>query len=317
MDTALPLVIVNPTSAGGRTRDVWAGIASELAAGFGPFKCEFTKHGGHANALAATAVREGRRFIVACGGDGTISEVANGILEAGGDAVLGVLPSGTGGDFRRSIDVPNRLKDAVALLRNGRTKRVDAGRAEYQGVKGTRETRYFLGVASFGLSGEVIRRVKENTASWSAILPQTPLSGRVDFAASMLKTAFQTPGKSVIVTVDGREERRLTTINYCIANARYFGGGMKVAPNAILDDGFFDVVNIGNLSPIEILVRSPQLYAGTHLGITGVEHQLAKTVSARAADDQEKILLEVDGELPGTLPAKFEIISKAINVRVR
>src|SRR5918912_3105929 len=141
----LPLVIVNPASAGNSTRESWPAMASDLATHFGAFNCAFTEKAGDGRLLAARAAKEGRRLIIACGGDGTISEVANGILESGCKVELGILPSGTGGDFRRSLNIPARAADAARSLRNGRTREMDVGRATYLNHTGAEETRHFLG----------------------------------------------------------------------------------------------------------------------------------------------------------------------------
>ena len=109
---ALPLVIINPSSASGSTGEAWPAIASDLSSEFGPFQTAFTKVRGDAASLASDAARKGIQFIIACGGDGTVSEVANGILSSGKDVELGILPSGTGGDFRRSLEIPAQSRAA-------------------------------------------------------------------------------------------------------------------------------------------------------------------------------------------------------------
>ena len=114
---SLPLIIVNPESAGGATRDAWPKIASDLRSHFGAFAVAFTTRAGEGTELAAEAARKGARFIIACGGDGTISEVANGILNSGKDVELGILPSGTGGDFRRTLGISMRTRDSTKILR--------------------------------------------------------------------------------------------------------------------------------------------------------------------------------------------------------
>ena len=118
----LPLVIVNPTSAGGATGSAWPKLASDLSSYFGSFKNVFTKGTGDATALASEAARKDTPLIIACGGDGTISEVANGILNSGKDVELGILPSGTGGDFRRSLEIPSQPRAAAHILKTGRTR---------------------------------------------------------------------------------------------------------------------------------------------------------------------------------------------------
>src|SRR5215212_4788134 len=179
----LPLVIVNPASAGNSTLGSWPAMASELATHFGAFNCVFTAAPGDGRVLAARAAAEGRRLIIACGGDGTISEVASGILESGVDAELGILPSGTGGDFRRTLAIPARAAAAARILRRGRTRRIDVGRVTYLNHAGAEEVRHLLGVASAGMSTDIIGRVKEAGR----------LKGRLSFAVAGARTTLAPP----------------------------------------------------------------------------------------------------------------------------
>ena len=311
----LPLVIVNPESAGRATRDVWPRIASDLRTHFGAFNCAFTEKPGQGIELAAEAARKGTKLIIACGGDGSISEVANGILLSGKDAELGLLPSGTGGDFRKTLGIPARSRDAAGILRHGRTRQIDVGRVTFTREGVEHETRYFLNVASFGMSADVIGRVKEGGPEWLPAKVPKWLTGRVSFGVSMLQTAMQLQATRVIVQLDDEHERHLTVANLCIANARYFGGGMKIAPEAKLADGKFDVVSIGDLGPLKILINAPRLYLGSHLGMEQVGHALAKKVVARPAEKDALVTIEVDGELPGRLPATFQVVPRALRVR--
>src|SRR5688572_18197904 len=120
----LPLIVVNPKSAAGSTRDKWSAIASDLRTHFGPFNVSFTKGPGDGVEIGRRAAEAGRKFVIACGGDGTINEVANGILQAGKDVEFGVLPSGTGGDFRRTLGMSRETREAARELREGETKRI-------------------------------------------------------------------------------------------------------------------------------------------------------------------------------------------------
>lgn len=310
----LPLVIVNPESAGGATGDAWPRIASELSTHFGSFTPQFTRGTGEGIELAANAARKGTKLIIACGGDGTISEVANGILSVDGDSELGILPSGTGGDFRRTLNIPNRVAGAARILREGQTRLIDVGKITFTKDDGEPESRYFLGVASFGMSADVISRVKEGGPDWLPAKGPKWLTGRLSFAVAMLQTAAKKSATRVVVQLDDDPARHMTVANLCIANARYFGGGMKIAPNAKLADGKFDVVSVGDLGAARILANAPRLYAGAHLSMAEVGHALAVKVSARAVDDQT-IEVEVDGEIPGHLPATFQILPKALRVR--
>jgi len=297
----MSIVIVNPSSASGSTGEAWPQIASDLRSQFGAFKVLFTKQRGDAAALANDAARKGAKFIIACGGDGTISEVANGILSSGKDVELGILPSGTGGDFRRTLEIPSRTRDAAKILRNGHSARIDVGRVSYVDLDGTDETRYFVGVASCGMSTKVIERVKADGVS---------------FASALVKTAMRNEPVRLVVQLDDSHERHLVVSNLCIANARYFGGGMKIAPDAKLTDGKFDVIGVGDLSALKIFTSAPRVYTGSHLSMPAVSHALARKITVRAADRGEEVTLEVDGELPGRLPATFQIIPDALRVRV-
>ena len=312
-DTSLPLVIVNPKSAGGSTRDSWSATAADLRAHFGPFSVALTKAPGDGIVIAERAARAGRKFIVACGGDGTINEVANGILNSGLDVELGVLPSGTGGDFRRSLNLPNGNREAAAALRCGRTERIDVGRVTFHDWEGREASRYFVNVSSFGLAASIIERVKSTKVfDW---LPVQTLRGQANFAASTLAKLVDLDPFNVRVTVDG-ESSVLRTINFCMANARYFGGGMMIAPNADLTDGLLDVVNIGDLSSAKIIARGYTLYRGTHLDLPGVGARLARRIDVEAADPRQEIHIETDGELPGRLPASWEVVPSALRVRL-
>ena len=310
----LPIVIVNPRSAGGSTRDKWSAIASDLRSHFGPFSVAFTKGPGDGIELARRAVESGRTFVIACGGDGTINEVANGVLQSGSNAEFGVFPSGTGGDFRRTLGMPNNPREAARALREGHTKPIDVGRVTFTSHDGEQAQRYFLNVSSFGLAAAIIGRVKGDTSlSW---LPVDSLRGRASFALSTLQEVVAIGATSVRVRLDGGEEHGLQTVNFCVANARYFGGGMMIAPEAKLDDGFLDVINIGDINTAKIILNAYTLYRGTHTSLKEVKDTLAKRIEARPFADDQEVHIEVDGELLGRLPAVYEVVPGALRVRV-
>ena len=313
---SLPLVIVNPASADGATREKWPKIASDLRTHFGPYSVAMTEAPGHARTLAAEAAMQGTKFIIACGGDGTISEVANGIMDSNSAAELGVLPAGTGSDFRRSIGVPANVAAAARALRDGRTKIVDAVRVAFINDNGERETRYSVNVASFGLSSKVLDHASSGEAKkWLPGFTPRKLGSKLSYAAATVQTTLAASPADVLVQIDGEAERRLRVAEFCVANARYYGGAMKIAPDAKLDDGYFDVVTIGDASSFRLLTNAPRLYFGAHLRMSEVTHALAKQVIARPADKDKQVRVELDGEVVGRLPATFEIVPRALRVR--
>ena len=313
---SLPLVVVNPTSADGATRDNWPKMASDLRTHFGAFSVEFTEGVGDGRTLAAEAAKQGTKLIIACGGDGTISEVADGIIESKAEAELGILPSGTGGDFRRSLKISANLATAARTLRDGRTRLIDVGRVTFVNDLGERETRFFVNVASFGMSTAVLERQRSGDATkWLPSLGSLKIGSKLSYAAATLHATLQSSPTEVYVQLDEQPERRLRIAEFAVANARYYGGAMKIAPNAKLDDGYFDVITIGDASAFRILANSPRLYFGAHLSMNEVTHALAKQVVARPVRKDDVLRVELDGEVVGRLPVTFQILPRALRVR--
>lgn len=281
---------------------------------FGPFVAAFTKSPGDGTMLAERAARSGREFIIACGGDGTINEVANGIIRSGADVELGILPSGTGGDLRRALGLPLSNRQAAAALRDGKTELMDAGKVTFLANDGEMATRYFLNISSVGLAASVIKRVK--AAKFFDWVPLDGIRGKANFAISALQEVMDIDPVTVRVSVDDGPEKLLQTICLCVANSRYFGGGMMIAPEARVNDGFLDLVNVGDMATAKILLNSLSLYRGTHLSLSEVQSRRLRTIEVKAAAPDVEILIETDGELPGRLPARFEIVPNALRIRV-
>lgn len=309
-----PLVIVNPKSASGATRENWAATAADLRAHFGPFSVAFTRGPGDGTRIAKEAAQRGRKFIIACGGDGTINEVVNGIVQSGEDCELGVLPSGTGGDFRRTLGMPHTNRDAAAALRDGVTKTIDVGKVTFDDHDGNVTSRYFVNVSSAGLAADVIRRVKSaKVFDW---LPVEQLRGKANFAVSTLKEIIEIEPSILRVKFDDGDEHTLQTIAFCVANSRFFGGGMLIAADAKPDDGLFDIVNIGDIGTIRLVLNAHTLYRGTLANLDEVKVTRARKIEISAAEPAREIRIETDGELPGRLPAVYEIFPRVLRVRV-
>ncbi len=312
----LPLVIVNPASADGATREGWPKFASDLRTHFGPFTVTFTEGIGHGRQLAAEAAKGGTKLIIACGGDGTISEVANGIIESNQEVELGILPGGTGSDFRRTLRMPTNTAAAARALRDGHTRVIDVARVTFVSDSGERETRFFVNVASFGMSTEVLSRTASGESKkWIPAFAPRKLGSKLSYAAATLQTTLASSPIEVHVQLDEQAERRMRVAEFCVANARYYGGAMKIAPDAKLDDGFLDVVSIGDASSFRILTNAPRLYFGAHLRMDEVTHALAKQIVARPVRKDEVVRVELDGEVVGRLPATFQIMPLALRVR--
>lgn len=307
-------MIVNPRSASGATRDKWSLTASELRSHFGPFTVAFTKSQGDGTVIAERAARSGRTFIIACGGDGTINEVANGILLSGKDVELGILPSGTGGDFRRSIGMPLSNREAAVALRDGTTKLIDVGRVTFTSHEGDTVSRYFLNISSVGLAASVIERVKSSKVfDW---LPIDGVRGKANFAVSALQEVLNPEPVAVKVRIDNGKESIVQTLCLCVANSRFFGGGMMIAPDAKLNDGLLDIINVGDLKTAKIIANALNLYRGTHLHLDEVKNTHAKRIEILPTGPDQQVPIEIDGEMPGRLPAIYEIVPNSLRIRV-
>jgi YegS/Rv2252/BmrU family lipid kinase len=239
---------------------------------------------------------------VAVGGDGTVYEIANGL--AGRDGVeLAVVPRGTGWDFVRTYRIPRRLEDAVRVALEGKPRTIDLGRVRYRGWDGREAEALFANIASAGMSGAIAMRANESSKA---------LGGKVSYLWATLAVFSRWRNDEVHVAVDG-EARSGRMHDVVVANGRYFGGGMMICPDAVPDDGLFDVLLIGDLSKGDLLLTLPKTYRGRHLPHPKAELLRGATVEVDAA---EPLPLELDGEQPGTTPARFEVVPAALRLRV-
>jgi YegS/Rv2252/BmrU family lipid kinase len=304
------VVIVNPRSQGGKLGKRWPDLAEQLARAF-PFDDVRTQAPGDATRLAAEALRGGAERVVAIGGDGTINEVVNGFFDDAGqpiapNAALGIIPYGTGGDFRRTLNLPVAIADAAAVVAADHRRAIDVGRLELTTSDGGRAHRMFVNIASFGVSGVVDRLVNESGKKL----------GRLSFALATARATWSYKNQRVELVFDGKPDDRVeSTINtVAVANGRFFGGAMMVAPEAELDDGLFDVIAMGDFTFADLVKSGRRLYKGTHLGMDKVSSRRARVVEARPVEPGAIVELDVDGECPGRLPARFEIVPGALNV---
>jgi len=309
-----PLVIVNPRS-GGRARDpgsrYWADLRAVLERRLGPTDVAFTGHAGHAIDLARQAAGAGRELVIAVGGDGTLHEVANGVLAAGTGAAVGYIGHGTGGDFRRTLGIHHRLDAYVAAIADGRHRRIDVGKVRYRTPGGMIEERWFINILSAGMGGLVDRYVAETTKAFGAKAAYLWASTRA------LATCRRARVRCGTTLGGSREERRVDTFLIAVCNGRYFGGGMHEAPMAAPDDGRFEVISIDAQSKLAFPGAMNRIYGGQHVGATGVAHFGCDTLAMDLEDERARtvFLLDVDGESLGGLPIEVTLVPKALTIR--
>jgi len=310
MVTPRTVLIVNPKSQGGRLGTRWTDIADTIGRAF-PFDEAITQGPGDATRLTREALKAGAERVVAIGGDGTINEVVNGFFDERGapvapEASLAVIPFGTGGDFRRTLQLPTALADAAAVIAANHRRKIDVGRLELTTPSGGRAVRMFANIASFGVSGVVDRLVNESGKKL----------GRLAFAVATMRATWSYKNQRVQLVFDGKDRVEATINTVAVANGRYFGGAMMVAPNAEVDDGLFDVIAMGDFTFGDLVASGRRLYKGTHLAMDKVTARRARLVEAEPIEPGGVVELDVDGENLGRLPARFEVVPSSLWVVV-
>lgn len=298
------IVIANPFSGKGRVgRDPEA--FEKLIADVGiDFQLHLTQERGHAIELAEAALADGYRFLVAVGGDGTINEVVNGMMDAQGprapEAVLGVVAAGSGSDFIKTFGLPQDPAEGVKHLAGDNLFDVDVGRVTYT-ENGEQKQRYFPNIAEAGFGAEVVRRAEK--------LPR--FLGRVRYLVSFWICLARFKLRDGKVLLDGRTyEGRLT--NLIVANAQFFGGGMHIAPKAHPGDGKFDVL-IQKGTKRDYIAGITKVFKAEHLPSPVIgEHHAARV----EVTSETPLPVEADGEVLGTTPAVFEIIPGALRLKI-
>lgn len=299
-------VLVNPSSRSGATGRRLPELEGLLRRHVGDYQILCTEREGDGERLAVLAVDRGATRLVIAGGDGTVSEAVSGLLSCGrADAVeIGLLPLGTGRDFARVLGLGTDLEASVARLATGRRRQVDAGRIRCRARTGGERIRYFLNIASIGLSAE--------SARWLALQGQRRRKrGPLSYVVSALVGLARYRMPPVTIRVDDRvvHEGRLSLL--AASNGQYFAGGMRVAPGASIDDGLLDVVIIDGMSRRAALLKFPRLFLGRHVGDRRVRVLRAVVVRAESAAE---VWIEADGEPVGTLPGTIEILPGAVRL---
>ncbi|MER8368246.1 diacylglycerol kinase family protein [Mesorhizobium sp. M1348] len=307
-------VILNPIAGGGRLKRHWPEVAASLKRHFGDFELRETQAEGDAERLALDLAAIGFELVIAAGGDGTASEVADGLLkafrESGRTAELGLLPCGTGIDFARGLGLSNDVDLTLKRIAEAKPRKVDAGCISYVDDHGALASRHFINIASLGLSGATDRAVNADKRK-----------GKVSAKAlfywrtvwEFLRYRFQ----DVAITIDDGAPVEARMALVAVANGKFFGGGMMIAPDAELNDGEFDIVILRAAGKLKLIWDIRLLYGGRHRNHPAITILRGKKVVVEPLGDLQKnaALIDIDGESPGRIPATFEILPGALTLR--
>lgn len=301
--------IVNPAAGQGRVERLWPELLSRLRAGTTDLAVCKTTAAGEATTLTRTALSEDYDRIIAVGGDGTLHEVVNGYFQPDGTAIAAGPPlvpisCGTGTDFNRMLGGRTGL-DAVAYLQSNRIRPVDLLRLDYTSLDGEPAQRYALNIASFGLSSSVVRAVNRGGL---------PLPGQLRYLGAILRALSAHAPFRVALTLDDRPLPDDPVRLVAIANGHSFGAGLRIAPNAMVDDGLLDVTILHDVPILRLLRSARRFYDGRHLSLDGVTAHRGRRLTVRPLTD-DPVWLEADGELLGRLPATVEVVPGAIRVQ--
>jgi len=304
-------VILNPTAGSGGAARKRAAIIRALTVGGAAPEVVQTEGPGDAGRLLRQARHDGVECAVLVGGDGTLNDAVQGYLEDDGRVAqgpaLGLIPSGTGGDFRRTFGLNDGVEEAAQRILDASPRPIDLGLLSVTSHDGQLVRRAFINIASFGIGG-LTDRIVNSTPKW--------MGGKAAFFLGTLRAMLVYKNAPVRVRIDGKVCLEAPIFNVALANGRYFGGGMLIAPDADPSDGLLDVVALQDLSKAESVALSQHIYKGTHLARRGVTVARGRVVEAEALSASTEVLVDMDGETPGRLPLRAELAPGALSLRV-
>ena len=288
------LFIVNPIAGGGKAKSLISLIESQMTKNNVDFKIIITERKRQATEISEKNI-ENYQVIVAVGGDGTVNEVAKGMINKN-RGVLGIIPGGTGNDLARGLGIPLKGQDAIDIILKGNKKEIDIGKVNSYD---------FLNISSVGFDAEVVvnnERIKKK------------VKNHVSYAISVVYTLFKFKDKTMKIEIDG-EKWDEEILLLAVGNGRYYGGGMKILPQAQVDDGCLDICIISNISRLLLLYLFPTIFRGHHIKYKKyVKMHRAKSVKIISEED---FLLNIDGEVIETRQADFSIGDKKLKVIVK
>jgi YegS/Rv2252/BmrU family lipid kinase len=284
------LFIINPKAGKEKALQLIPEIEKEFKNTNEEFIIEITERAGHATELVRKYVNRENYRVYAVGGDGTLNEVLNGMINS--ESCLGVIPSGSGNDFIRSLYKGKLPKNIIRDTINGDIKPIDLAKVD---------DRYFINISSIGIDAEVVNNAKS--------IKRCPfISGKIAYILSAIITIFMYKYRDIQLTIDSKEINIKNTL-LALANGRYYGGGMKVAPDADLQDGLFDICAIEKLSRAKMFILFPKLIKGEHHQIEEVTFYKGKKVTINS---KEEVTVNIDGEIVKRKNVTFEIIPRGV-----
>ena len=296
-------IVINPASAGGKTGQIKEKLLREIIYYFGnDFSYSQTTSEVNASSLSSSAVQSGFETIVAVGGDGTANQVLNGFfnnwISLNPDVKLGIISLGTGQGFAQSLRLPSDLSSQIKIIKDNQIKLIDIGKISF-----TEEhsPKYFLNEFQFGIGALLNKNISPRTKK---------LLGRFAFGFEAVKTLFSYQSEELQLFINGKiiDEK---IIGVVVANGAYTGGGMRLTPNALLNDGLLDVLIIKDMPVTERLISFSKIYSGKHLSLEPFQLLRVESIGCKYHNG---LLIESDGELINSKCAGIEVLASSLNV---
>lgn len=299
--------VVNPASAHGRTKRNWLRLEAYLRQNDLDFAYKFTAKPMEAINITREALYNGYSRIVSVGGDGTLNEVLNGFYDEeyrkiNTESFLTHIPMGTGGDFARMFNISADLSDVYNIMTNFQEYTIDIVKGTYTNFAGLRESRFLINVADVGLGCQTVYTVNNRSKI---------LGGFLSFLTSALISLLTYESQLVTVKIDGNEVYNGKLTMVVVSNGSYFGGGMKIAPKALLNDGLLDITIVNDLTKLGIIQNVPGIYQGKHVNHPAVS--IFKGESVELSSPAE-LLVEFDGETPGMGSIILEVMPNELKL---
>lgn len=307
MKADLPFFVINPISGGKRARSLWPKLSSRLESLFGPLHSAQTSKPQEAGLLARQAIENGYHWIVSVGGDGTLHEVVNGIFSLPASARsrvrLSILPMGSGDDFAKSLSLPPDPLQLIERWKKPQAIQIDIGKTTYL-KESQAQNQYFINIADLGMGGEVMIRVNRSSKL---------LGYKFTYVSAIVQTLAQYKPYALRIETESEALEADNLLIALVANGRYFGNGLHMAPQASLSDGKFEIVLIEKFGIVKFLKFLPKLYGGKI-------HEAREVKTLRGSRiritplSPKPVLMETDGELLGPIPAEFEVLPQALEI---
>ena len=284
-------IIFNPTAGAGRSRKVLDNVEQYCKQQGIEYEIAYTQHTAHATTLASDAVGKGYKGIISVGGDGTLLEIAQALADT--DENLGVIPAGTGNDFRYAIGVPKEAQGALDVIFAGKTKRIDIGLLN--------DEKYFLNIVGTGFDVDVIKNTNK---------VRRFITGGAAYYIGIVLSIFGYKNANLEIIIDGKMIKR-TALLIAAANGQCYGGGLFINPKADLTNGMLNFVVINRIAKHKILLELPKLQKGQPEKVKQLEHFACKEVTIKS---DKTHIFNVDGDIYGQTPMNIKVKSKALNV---